>query len=380
MFLLALLFSFCSKTNNTNVILPELDVPSDTLVNPEPHVETVIFDSVVYHPGDTIWGFKNYVYLVVGSEGSPLILGVPHDGVEEGSPVMPEVTTTGRDIYSHPFANLIAEYFENDTEKKPWIIVNTIGRKRVDPNTYPNEANSLYAGDAYDTYLSYHELLSFARDEVKKDQSCCGKGALFLDVHGHAHSYTGSLTQPYISVVNGNSLNSNFIHQTEVGYGLSNWALEQNNAHLDNIADSASVYHLSTRHPSVNFSDIIRGDSSFGSLLVAEGVVAVPSNALPTLDRNHTLFGGTVANPTRRPYFNGGYCTRAYGTIQAGSTIGFNDSIVSIQIETPGINVRNNANTRERSSHQFKRAIINFLNIWMDYNFTNTSYPYTKYW
>lgn len=186
----ALFSAYCSKENAAPAAnLPD---PEEPPLVEDLHNGNVIYDSVTYVPGDTIWGYKKYVYLIVGSEGSPLILGVPHDGVAEGSPVMPEVTTTGRDIYSHPFSNLISQYFEEDTDKKPWMIVNTIGRKRVDPNTYPNDATTLYGTEALATYNSYHELLLLARNEVVKDQICgCGKGALFLDVHGHAHSYVG---------------------------------------------------------------------------------------------------------------------------------------------------------------------------------------------
>lgn len=365
----------CDKKQSENLLTLTED---DTLTTTPSGV--VEFNSVWYNEGDTIWGFKDYVYLVVGSAGSPLILGVPHDGVGEGSPVIPEVTTTGRDIYSHPFANLIATYFEQDTDKKPWIMVNTIGRKRVDPNTYPSSVASTYSNaDAIATYNSYHELLSLARATVAAEQAG-GNGALFLDVHGHAHGYTGSVTQTYRSVVNGNTLSSNFIHQTDVGYALSNWALEQSDSYVDGLKDSSSVYYIGNKYSSIPFSRIIRGDSSFGGLLVKEGVPAVPGTTIPVLDRSTALFGGTTANPGRRPYFNGGYCTRNYGTVQLGSTTGFNDNVVSIQIETPGINVRNNGNTRERSSHQFKRAIINYLNIWMGYSYPNSAYPYTKYW
>lgn len=343
----------------------------------DPASEGVLeYDGKWYQPGDTVFGFNSYVYLVVGDEDSPLMFGIPHDGTATGNPEIPETGTTGRDLFTHPLANLVADLFESDTEKKPWIMVNTIHRKRVDPNTYPKDAPGRYTDpDALATYNSYHELLLLARTTIADAQSG-GKGALFLDLHGHAHKYANGHEEPYVSITSGNTVYDSFIHQSEAGYGLSNFSLEQPDGYLDGLADSASIYYLATKHPEVPFSQLIRGAQSFGGLLEAENFSAVPSDEKPILERNHLLFGGTAAKPGRRPYFNGGFVTRKYGTIQTGSTTGFNDNVVSIQLETPGINVRNNNNIRQRSSHQLKRAIINYLNIWFGYNYPNSPYPY----
>ncbi|SFC36885.1 hypothetical protein SAMN05421747_109131 [Parapedobacter composti] len=366
---IVLLFSFlglsaCEKTGGR---------PDAT---PEEVLGVVEYDGNWYEAGDTIFGFKDYVYLIVGDQDSPLLLGVPHDGTATGNPEIPETGTTGRDLYTLPFTIAIADLFTEDTGKQPWIMVNTIHRKRVDPNTYPDEAPGRYTHpDAMATYESYHELLLLARTTLAEAQEG-GKGALYVDMHGHAHRYHNGHTEPYVSVTTGNTLHDNFICQTEVGYGLSNYSLEQPDSYLDGLADSSSIAYLADRHPAVPFSSLIRGQQSFGGLLEAEAVTAVPGPAIPMLDRNVTLFGGTTAKPARRPYFNGGYCTRKYGTIKTGSTTGFDDNVIAIQLETPGINVRNNATIRQRSSHQFKRAIINYLNAWLGYNFPNSAYPY----
>src|SRR3546814_704052 len=102
---------------------------------------TICYKGAHYHAGDTIHGYKEYVYLVVGDMDSPLLLGIPHDGIEEGRPKIPETGKTGRDIYTQPFSEKIAMLFEKDTNKKPWLVVNKINRKRVDPNTYPDQLN-----------------------------------------------------------------------------------------------------------------------------------------------------------------------------------------------------------------------------------------------
>ena len=336
----------------------------------------VKFKEKDYSVGDTIFGYKDYTYLIVGDFDSPLLLGVPHDGANYGDPLMPESGTTGRDISTLPLAIGIAELFEQDTQLKPWVLVNTISRKVVDPNTYPQDALTRYTNaDAYETYESYHELINFARTQISNNQ-IGGNGALFIDIHGHAHKYYNGHKEPYVSVLSGNLILDAFIFQNDIGYGLSNYSLEQSDNYIDQIADSSSIAYLAYSHPNVPFSQIIRGTNSFGGMLASENVVSIPSHHNPILERNYVLFGGTNSTPARRPYFNGGFVIRKYGTAKKGSATGFNDNVIAIQVETPGINVRNNATIRLRSTHQFKRAIINYLNYWMGYNFNNSPYPY----
>ncbi len=337
-------------------------------------VNAVTFKGQTYNVGDTIYGYKNYIKLVVGASSSPLILGVPHDGVMTGSPVIPETGDTGRDLNTKLLAKSIATTFKNDTGLQPWMIINEIGRKRVDPNTYPNEVASRYTDpEAVNTYNSYHELLTFARNTVAGGAAGT-QGALFLDIHGHAHQYDNGHTEPYTSTTTGNSIQSNFIDQTEVGYGLSNFSLEKNDTYLNALADSSSVRNIALSHPSTPFSQLIRGSYSFGGLLEAQSVHAVPGNVMQILDRNATLFGTlSSGKPDRRPYFNGGYCTRKYGTISAGSTTGYNDNIAAIQIETPGITVRNNSSIIAISGPRIKKAVINYLNYWYGYTYPNNN-------
>jgi len=340
----------------------------------EPDLKTlsaVSYNDTLYNPGDTIYGYKSYVKLVVGDNDCPLLLGVPHDGISTGNPVIPETGDTGRDLNTKLLATKIANAFTVSTGKKPWIIINEIGRKRVDPNTYPSEVNTRYTDqEAINTYNSYHELLLMARNAMLAAQTG-GNGALFVDIHGHAHQYANGHTEPYISTTSGASIQSAFIDQTEVGYGITNASLEKPDSHLDSLAALSSIGAISRAHPAVPFSELIRGDHSFGGLLEAENVHAVPGNVKKILERNYTLFGGTVSKPGARPYFNGGFCTRKYGTILSGSTTGFNDNISSLQIETPGITIRNNATIINISGPKIKRAIINYLNYWYGYTYPN---------
>lgn len=338
---------------------------------------SILYKDVHYYTGDTIRGYKNYVHLIVGDMDSPLFLGVPHDGIGVGNPEIPETGKTGRDINTGPFSEQIALLFEKDTKKKPWLMVNNIHRKRMDPNSYPNQINERYTEEGIKTYNSYHELLLLARNTLSKNHQN-GKGALFLNVHGHAHKYNQE--EDYISILTGKKIKSKFIPQVEIGYGLSIFSLNQDDEYLNNLADSSSIFYLSKKHLNIPFSQMIRGEKSFGGLLEAEGVKSVPGSKIPKLEQDKQLFGLTPSGePMQRPYFTGGFVTRKYGTVRKGKTIGFDDNVISIQIEVPGINVRNNGTLIDRSAHQFKRALINYLNQWMGYSYTNSSYPFTYY-
>lgn len=327
------------------------------------------YDGKEYKPGDTVYGFKQYVKLVVGDDDAPLLLGVPHDGTAIGEPEIEETGKTGRDINTLPLAFEIARSFKSTTKKRAWIVINTIGRKRVDPNTFPNEVEKRYSStDAKHTYLSYHSLLNAARSRMALIQKV-GKGAFFLDLHGQAHTY--QIPQPYVSV-NGKTLSSKFIDHTELGYGLSNYAISQSDEYIDNLADSSTIAAIAKANANVPFSQMIRGPYSFGGLLEAERIVAVPGTNIKVLETSKELFGVDRSGAAkRRPYFNGGYCVRKYGTAMLGSMVGFNDNISAIQAETPGITVRNNAAIIEVSGPRFSRAIVNYLNKWHGYNYKN---------
>lgn len=358
-----------SKFKNAVFALPVLVVIALSFKNGDKKATNQLFtyEGKTYKPGDTVYGFKNYTKLVVGDDDAPLLLGVPHDGVGIGSPEIPETGTTGRDINTLPLAFEIAMNFKSATKKRAWIVINTIGRKRVDPNTFPNEVDKRYTNaDAKSTYLSYHSLLAAARERMAETQKT-GKGGLFLDLHGQAHSYQAP--QPYISV-KGNELSSKFIDQTELGYGLSGHAISQSDEYLDKLADSSSIAAIAKAHPNVPFSQLIKGPHSFGGLLEAEKIIAVPGTRINTLEANEELFGTDKnGDPKKRPYFNGGYCTRKYGTVVLGSTTGYQDNISSIQAETPGITVRNNETIREIAGERFNRAIVGFLNKWYGYTY-----------
>ncbi len=338
----------------------------------------VQYKGVWYQPGDTIYGYKNYIKLVVGDASVPLMLGAPHDGVLVGSPEIPVSSTSLRDLSVKPFAFAVASLFKNDTGLQPWIIINEIYRSRVDPNTYPADATTRYgtATEGRKTYDSYHELLLLARTTMATNLAAT-KGGLFIDLHGHAHTYTSGYQEEYTGISDGSTVSSDFICQSEIGYGLSVADLGVSDSNLNTKTNYSSVRAIALAYPGVSLSTIVRSRTSLGGFLESEGVVAVPGKFHRVIEQNAQKFGTTSGNPNTRPYFTGGNCIRQYGTRSEGTpVIGFADNISAIQIETPGITVRNNATTRGMSSHKFKRAIIKYLNWWYHTGYANSAYPY----
>lgn len=338
----------------------------------------VNYKGVWYSAGDTIFGYKNYVKLVVGSTNVPLLLGAPHDGVLTGDPVIPETGTTLRDMNIKPLVFAISKLFKQDTGLQPWIVINEISRKRMDPNSLPTAYT--VGSEARKSHDSYHELILLARTTMAGYLQN-RIGGLIIDMHGHGHKYAPGREEGYASIIDGIVRNSEFIDQSELGYLLAAATYDKTDTDLNAMARYSSIYGLFKAHPSVTFAALVRGPYSFGGFLREERVWSVPSNVLPNLVKSSVRFG---VNPDgtakRRPYYSGGYVTKKYGTSELGSsTVGFADNISAIQIETPRLMIRDNAEVIKRSSHKFKRAIIKYLNKWYGYNFSNSSYPYTYY-
>lgn len=367
--------------NETAIISAMITSPS---TNPSAYV--VEYQGKWYQAGDTIYGYKDYVKLVVGDIGVPLVLSAPHDGhIVPSDDEMPRINTAGRDIRTKPLTFGIAEEFKKDTGLQPWIVINEIHRQRMEPQTNKNAADNTYGVDSEGrkTYDSYHELILLARSTMKKHLDEAGaKGGLVIDMHGHSHSYVGNQEIAYPSVIDGSTLYSNYIRQSEVAYGISVERIELPDNELDAFAPNSSIYAIIKVNPGSTLSELVRGPFSLGTLLDNEGTIAVPSQNIPILERNASLFGtNTDGQPNRRPYYNGGYLVRTYGsaTMPANGNIGFPDNIAAIQIEVPGITVRTPESDISRSKHQFKRAFINYINHWYGFHLPNSPYPYEYY-
>jgi hypothetical protein len=271
--------------------------------------------TVMFKPGETVYGLYRYTQFVVGDLASPIILSSPHAGTLRPDNI-PDRTegVLKSDVFVTDLVLKMADSIQKITGLRPHVVINNLHRIKMEPNRSLAEA-FLTNRDAITAWKDYQGFIMAARQLVTKN---VGKG-LYLDMHGHAHP----------------------IHRIEVGYLLKPAELNEDDASIDKKSDQSSIKALakSTNKP---FSQLIRGDIIFGTLLQNRGYRAVPSKQEP--------------GPGSDKYFNGGYCTAEYGSRREGN-------ISAIQLETPGVDVRNTPALRAKSSGAIARAALEYLKL-----------------
>ncbi len=266
-----------------------------------------------YVAGEIYYGSKNYVKYIAGDAESPIILSSPHDGTLDPDEIPDRNQGTSvRDIYASDLTLKIADSIKQLTGLRPHVIINDLKRIKLEPNRSLTDAQ-LTNEIAVKAYNEYHGFIQIAQNTVKQNP---GKG-LYFDMHGHAHD----------------------ISRIEIGYLLSISQLNGSDNNLNALASASSIYHI-FRQNSKSFSDLIRGANSLGTMFQEAGLPAIPSSTDP--------------HPLGDPYFNGGYCTLAYGSINGGS-------ISAIQLETPGPLVRNNSSLRSSAAGKMARVIDRYV-------------------
>ena len=278
-------------------------------------VDISSYSKEVYQPGATVYGKNNYVKMIVGDYNCPVILSSPHDGTLQPTS-MPERdhpdATTVRDLYVSDLTLKISAAFYEKTGMRPHVIINDIARSRMEPNRSLEETYHK-SEDANAAWLEYQNFIKIARQIVTDNVN----RGLYIDMHGHGHTK----------------------QRVEVGYIVSKANLNADDATLDRLATTSSIYGIA-RNSTYSFSNLVRGDYAFGTLLANEGLPAVPSKQDP--------------KPNTDDYFNGGYCTYTYGSINGGT-------ISSFQLETNGSGLRNTPDQRTASGGRFANAIICYV-------------------
>lgn len=289
----------CKKSNNTGDVNGGGGKPTE----------------VTYTPNTTVYASNKHARFIVGDLNSPIILASPHDGTIKPSS-MPlrdhKDAVTVRDTELTDVTLKISDALFAKTGIRPHVVINDVARERMEPNR--SLAEAYHKSEAANSlWREYHAFLAGARKMVTDN---VGKG-LFLDMHGHGHD----------------------IKRVEVGYTVSIDNLNATDAVLNGVSATSSIYHIA-QNSSYLFSQLIRGDKAFGTLLENEGVLAVPSKQDP--------------RPFKDPYFNGGYCTATYGSRNGGT-------VSAIQLETPGTGFRNSSSQRTASAAKVADAIIKYM-------------------
>ncbi|MFC1544026.1 hypothetical protein ACFL4Y_02100 [Gemmatimonadota bacterium] len=284
-------------------------------------------ENPTYLAGETYFGAKNYIEYIAGD--LPIVLGAPHGGYERPSSIPDrsgEGISTGRDLNTQELAREIALEFHRRTGRHLHVVICRLARIKLDANRDVGEA-ALGNPEAIRAWEDWHRFIDAARDTIV---ARFGAG-LYIDLHGHGHD----------------------LQRLELGYLLTSSELELSDQQMIDVglATESSISALSAI-ASVTFPELLRGESSLGSLLTARSFASVPSSWAP--------------DPGGNPYFTGGYNTLRHGSREGGS-------ISSVQIECNYTGVRDSEANRE----EFATALASALEAYFiaHFGFTVTGEP-----
>jgi hypothetical protein len=244
-----------------------------------------------YLPGVSYFGRRDYVEYIPGE--LPVVLSVPHGGAltpTEISDCTFGTVVTDRNTLELTLA--VREALIDLTGYAPHVIISHLRRTKLDPNREVEEAaqDDPFAENAWE---EFHGFVERARTPL-----IAIGGGMYFDMHGHGHPR----------------------ERLELGYLLSTDRLNQSDANLNSLAiiQMTSIREIGRASP-IPFSQLLRGPTSLGGLLEAEGVAAVPSPSEPS--------------PGSDEYFTGGYNTRRHGSIDDGEVV----SGIQIEHHFPGL-------------------------------------------
>jgi N-formylglutamate amidohydrolase len=256
----------------------------------------------------------------------PLIITVPHGGSQtDGSLTVrttsncpdPEFSTV-YDTYTPELAEMIDSVVFARTGKYPYVIFCRLKRTYIDMNRpidYAIPRGNAAAKNIYDKFYNYI-------DQSKNQIYAKYGSGLLLDIHAHGHDK----------------------QEVEIGYQLSTSQLNLSDTEIDNnnLASQSGIYNLyKTVSAKQSFSQILRGDNSFGTLLQTNGIACIPNKSNPS--------------PGTSAYFSGGYITKSSGSGTGGT-------IDAIQLEF-NRDSRNDPKVRKNTAEQLIIATEIFFNL-----------------
>ncbi len=112
----------------------------------------------------------------------PLLLTVPHDGGDFlGMFPNRAKGVTVRDAGTRDLAERIAELLQQQTGRRPYLVIARFSRKQLDANR--PEADAMESGELLPAYRAYHDqVAAYVADMRARFPS----GALLIDVHGQS--------------------------------------------------------------------------------------------------------------------------------------------------------------------------------------------------
>jgi hypothetical protein len=225
-----------------------------------------------YEPGVSYFGRRDYIEYIPGE--LPVVLSSGHGGALAPSEMATrQFGESVQDRNTLELTMAIRDALVELTGRAPYVVISHLERRKLDVNREIGEAAEAdpFAERAW---TEYHQYIERARAEVRLR----GEG-MYFDIHGHGHP----------------------IQRVELGYLLGPEWLNLADIYLDQLAvvQLTSIRELGRDTP-IPFSQMLRGPTSFGGLLEAEGIPAVPSPSSPMIGED--------------PYFTGGYSTLRHGS------------------------------------------------------------------
>jgi len=263
-------------------------------------------------PGKSILGRNEYIQYIPGT--LPLVLSAPHGGYKKPDEIKDRVDGTDHwDKLTIEATLAIQKSFYEMTGKYPYVILNRLQRIKLDPNRAIGIAAQ---GDSL-AEIAYNEFHNFIETAEKDVEAKWGTG-LYIDIHDHNHK----------------------THMYELGYLLEGELLAFSDDDLDDplFMEKSSLRNLA-KNSTYKFSEILRGDVSFGAYLGKYGYKTVPSPTIPS--------------PGTEYFYSGGYNTRQH----AAPTPNFN----GFQIELPWDNIPDGELDVKQFSVDFMNAVIEFM-------------------
>jgi len=264
-----------------------------------------------YLPGQSYFGRNGYVEYIPGE--LPVVLSAPHGGDLRPAEIDDRTFgTVGADRNTVELTLAVRDAMIDLTGFAPHVIISHLARSKLDSNRDIEEAAQ---GNPF-AKRSWNEF----QDWTRRARSVMRGEGMYFDMHGHGHP----------------------AERLELGYLLSTDQLSGSDASLDGlpIVQMSSIREIGRDSP-IPFSQVLRGPTSLGGFLEAEGVPAVPSPMTPS--------------PGSDPYFTGGYNTREHGSLGDGEVV----SGIQIEHHFPGL--RDTAANRRAYAARLAVAVRLFM-------------------
>jgi len=270
---------------------------------------------------EVMFGTNNYVEYQVGT--LPFVISVAHGGRLEPSSIPNRKCNSpvyATDAFTIETALEIKNYLFATTGCYPHLIISRLKRNKLDPNRNVADGACENA-EAETAWNEYHNFIDDARSSANQQFN---NQTFFVDLHGHG----------------------NPIQRIELGYLMYDDELElsDNTLNTTEYVNFSSIQNLvSSNSNNATHSQLLRGQSSFGTLLANRNYPSVPSENIP--------FPGTTTN-----YFSGGYITVNHTCYSSGVDIN------GLQMELNFSEIRDTPFNRTQFGLAFSEAIIEFMN------------------